>query len=270
MIALILIGAIAISIGALVISGHFGLPYLAMISPDPTVSGYIGYYAGLIALGIIPMILLIKTAINFIGGYKSSIRFKRAISGVWIVSFVLFILTGIFTARNFVHEAQLSEIVLENDLDQDQPFNIKVVPLDRRNNLRIQFSESAFLSDGNFYNGDGVDVYFRPAENDKLKVTRTGSSRGMNYRSAVRNMHYPNHNLELSENSITLDEYYTLGRRDKFRAQKLRYDIAIPVGTIVSLERSSPIFRNREFRSKKGEGEKWIMTTDGFQIESDS
>lgn len=258
-----MIGAIAISIAAIVISGHFGLPYLAMISPDPAISGYIGYYAGIIALGIIPLILLVKTAINFIGGYRSTVRFKRALSGIWVVSFIIFILTGFFTVRNFIHEERVTELVSEDSIDPDQPLQINLNGHEAHN-PRIQFSSSAFLSNGRLYNRDGVNVKIKPSTNDKLKITKTESSRGMNKIAALRNRYYAKHKMAHEGNQIQLDEFYTIEKRDKFRAQHLRYDIEVPIGTTIYVNKRSPIFSNREIRLRHSSNQ-WIMTEEGLQ-----
>ena len=261
-----MIGAIAISIGALVISGHFGLPYLTLISPNPPISGYIGYYGAIIAFGIIPLILLIKTAINFIGGYKTSLKFKRALAGVWVVSFMIFILTGVFTMRNFVHDATKTELLAESQINPAQPLEIQLHTEHRSHSPMIQFGRYTYLTNGSLYNGDDIDVYFKPTgEEEPLKIVKTTYSRGMNHRSAMHNMKYPRHEVELSDNHIDVDEFYRIGKRDKYRSQKLRYDISIPIGTKVSLSEPSTIFREREFRKRDVNEHLWVMTKEGLE-----
>ena len=121
-----MIGAIAISIAAIFVSGQYSLPYLSMITPTPAISGYIGFYAGMIALTIIPFILLVKVAIRTIWGYRPTVKFKQSITSVWIVSFMIFVLTGVFTARHFSPETSRSEVVLASGINTEEPFKVEV------------------------------------------------------------------------------------------------------------------------------------------------
>ncbi len=263
-IALIVIGAIAIGVGAMFVAGHLGLPYLSMITPDPAISGYIGFYAGMIALAIIPLILLIKTTINIIWGYRSTWRFRQAMTGVWIVSFMIFLMTIVFTARNFVYETSLTELVSEDVINAEQPLRIDIDNSSSYDDTRIRFGPS-YLSHGTFYNKEGIAVHFIPSTDDKLKISKTLISKGMNHRCAMRNMNYPSHKISYQDNRLSMDGYYELSNNDKFRAQRYRYEVSIPIGTVMSINESSDIFRHKELRySDNIKDQLWVMTNDGL------
>jgi len=262
------IGAIAIAIGALFVSGHFGLPYIPMIAPNPAISGYIGFYAGMIALAIIPLIILIRLAIRFIWGYRSSYRFRRAMAGVWVVSFVIFIMTVAFTARNFVYQSSATDDISEMLLDSNKVLDININELGFNRNAKIQFGNS-FLSNGRLFIRDGVHVEFVPSDNESVGITKTAKSLGMNDKYARRNIYYPEHEIELSDNKLSIDNYYSLSKRDKFRAQELYYVVAVPEGTQLNFEGWSNIFMDRELRRNKGTKE-WVMTKEGLSPVSDS
>ncbi len=266
-IALIAIGAIAIFFTALLISGHFGLPYITMITPDPAVSGYIGFYAGITAFLIIPLIVLIRLGVSYIWRYKRNPKFRYAIASVWIVSFMIFALTAAFTARNFLYESSVTETISEVHADPDQPLNIELASPQYFSKMKIQFG-GAFFTDGRFYNYDDIKVDFIPSEDDKVRVVRTTYSRGMNDRAAKRNTYYPSHNVSLKDNQLSLDDYYTISNRDKWRSQSYRYQISVPQGTQLALNRRSKIFRDRSFRHGDGDitSEIWKMTDQGLEL----
>ncbi len=266
-IALIAIGAIAIFFTALLISGHFGLPYITMITPDPAVSGYIGFYAGITAFLIIPLIALIRLGVSYIWRYKRNPKFRYAIASVWIVSFMIFALTAIFTARNFLYETAVTETISEAHADPDRPLHIELAKTQNSNKMKIQFGDDTFLSDGRFYNDD-IKVDFVPSEDDKVRVVRTTYSRGLNNRAAKRNAYYPSHHVSLKDNQLSLDDYYTISNTDKYRSQSYSYKVSIPQGTELALNRRSKIFRDRSLRKGKGDvkSEKWTMTEQGLEL----
>lgn len=245
-----------------------GLPYLSMITPDPAISGYIGFYAGMIALVLIPLILLVKLAINFVWGYRSTWRFKQAVTGVWIVSFMIFLMTTIFTARNFVYETATTELVSAQPINTDQPLMINIQRPGYDDDARIRFGNS-YISHGRLYNRDGVAVRLVPAETEEISISKTSISRGMNHKCAIRNMDYPQHHISLQDNQLSLDEYYELGNKDKFRAQRYSYEVAVPVGTVISVNQPSRIFRHYELRNHDHKGALWVMTEAGLQKTSE-
>ena len=266
-ITLIAIGVIAIFFTALLISGHFGLPYITMITPDPAVSGYIGFYAGITAFLIIPLIVLIRVGVSYVWRYKRNPKFRYAVASVWIVSFMIFALTAAFTARNFLYETSVTETISEVYADPDQPLHIKLAKPQYFNKMKIHFGDDAFFTDGRFYNDD-IKVDFIPSEDDKVRVVRTTYSRGMNNRAAKRNTYYPSHHISFKDNLLSLDDYYTISNADKWRSQSYTYKVAIPHGTELALNRRSNIFRNRSLRNGKGDvsTEKWMMTEEGLEL----
>lgn len=265
-IALIAIGAIAIFFTALLISGHFGLPYITMITPDPAVSGYIGFYAGITAFLIIPLIILIRFGVSYIWRYKRNPKFRYAIASVWIVSFMIFALTAAFTARNFLYETSITETISEVHADPGQPLHIELAKPQYFNKMKIHLGE-AFFTDGRFYNDD-IKVDFIPSQDDKVRVVRTTYSRGMNNLSAKKNTYYPSHHVSLKDNQLSLDDYYTISNTDKWRNQSYSYKISVPQGTQLALNRRSKIFRDRSLRYGKGDiaSEKWMMTDQGLEL----
>lgn len=263
-IALIVIGAIAIFVLGIIISGHIGLPYITLITPHPAISGYIGFYAGLIAFLIVPLIILVKLATRMIWKYRPSYRFKHTVSAVWILSFIMFLLTTAFTARNFLHQTSMSETISEVQYVPSEPLQIDI----RRSNADRKFG--LHLGHSVFANGkmfcDDVKVDFIPAKDDKMKIVKTTFSRGLNDKAAMRNLSYPSHNFSLSDNSLLIDDHYKIDKQDKYRAQRFHYVVSLPLGTEIDLNRSSSIFSHRELRwGSTATDTTWVMTEFGLQ-----
>lgn len=267
-IALIFIGAMAIGLFSILVGTHFGLPYLRLISPDPIITGYIAYYTGLIAFVIIPFLLLILLLSKIIWRHKRIHKYRYPIAGVWTVTAVIFMATVFFTARNFLYETSSTEKISETHIGQNRMLDFNINRLhDTRDHPVISLGNS-YLSNGKLYHHDGIKVDFIPSQDDKIIVSRTTYARGRNYRSAVGNMWGPDHQVEVTDHSISLDDYYTLDRKGKFRGQKFEYKVEVPVGTELSFDKGSRIFTKRALsRWGYDSSQKWVMTSEGLALQ---
>ena len=266
-IALIIIGAMAFSLLGLLIGTHFGLPYISLIAPDPWITGYVGYYTGLISFVIIPFVLLILFASKLIWKHRKIHAYKYPMMGIWIVTTVIFLGTALFTARNFTYGTSVSKQISEAHIGDDKNVNIDIARLHDPEEMALRFDDT-FLSRGQLFNRDGVHLNFALSDEDKVTITQTAYSRGTNYRTAVGNMAAPYHRIEVNESNISLDEYYTIQKNRKYRGQRLDYEVAIPLGATVSFNRSSEILPNRELRRRNYDNtQKWVMTTEGLQLQ---
>jgi len=257
----------AISLLSLLVGTHFGLPYISLIAPDPWITGYVGYYTGLISFVIIPFVLLILLASKLIWKHRKIYTYRYPMAGIWIVTTVIFLGTALFTARNFSYGTSVSKQISEAHIGDDKNVHINISQLSDQGDMPLRFDDT-FLSRGKLFNREGVNLNFTPSEEDMLTVTRTVYSRGTNYRTAVGNMAAPDHRIEVNESNISLDEYYTIQKNRKFRGQRFDYEVAIPLGTTVSFNRSSEILPIRKLRSGNYDNtQKWVMTEEGLLLQ---
>jgi len=163
-VALIVIGATALALGAFFVAAHILLPHVHFITPDPVISGYIGAYAGIIGLLVVPLILVVKTAINRFFSFKSTLRFKKAIFGVWIVCITIFILTAIFTASTFKHHAAYTQNVYQATIDPSEEYHIDILKRSQSDS-KLTFG-SSYISMSELYLLDGVKLLLKPTDQD--------------------------------------------------------------------------------------------------------
>jgi protein-S-isoprenylcysteine O-methyltransferase Ste14 len=263
-IALIVIGAIAILILALIVSGHFSLPYITMITPDPVISGYLGFYAGMIALLILPLVFIIRTALRVIWGYRITSRSRTALTGIWALSMITFVLTVAFTARNFVYETSNLETLSHTTIDPGEPLLIKINKPDHSMSKGMHFGLT-YLRDGHLYNRNGIRVRFRPAKEDQVIITKESRARGMNQETALRNSTFASHQIAIDHNALTVDDYYHLDNHSKYRGQSYYYTVFIPEGTKIKIDDASNIFDNPDLHNNQKATEKiWVMSEQGL------
>ncbi len=264
-----MIAAFLISWFALTGASYFVTPIIPYFSPDPLVSGYIGYYSGIIAFGLIPLVLLIWLLFKVIWGYKVGYRTRRFTLAAWMVSFVLFASTVLFTIKNFVHEEHSSQLVYDQEINFDEPVLINLESsynLAHQNHDRILFDiDDLFITRKEVYLRR-VNFDIHPADSTHMIVKRSAHSFGKNQRSAKVNLNRVNHNISLTGNEIAISDYVKLNRGDRYRLQSYNYRIAIPLGTEVIFKGDRDMIPHRSIKkgSKRKASMIYTMTKEGL------
>ena len=268
-ILLIVVGSLLLSLISCIIASQFITPYVSLVAPTPVITGFIGYYAGIFTLFIIPALLIGKWMINFAFGYKSTFQFRKTMAAFWLVSFMTFIGTLAFSARNFSTRQEVKNEIVAAEINKEEilQINFKNTTIER-NFAEVRLGH-ARLHDGKLYAHDiGLELKFSPSEEEQISIDKTVSSFGRNRSRAKKNGQYAQHELSYKENTIDFNSYYTIDKRDKFRVQELSYEVFVPIGTKVQFNYLNPHILTQEHKwSDEGNG--LIMTKDGIKsIES--
>ena len=248
------------------IAGHAMTPFIPLISPEPVLSGYVGFYAGIISLAIIPLIMLCWTLFRLIWGFQVNPTFRRSTRIIWGLSFFIFFLTLVFSGRNFVHSAKDTTEIVFDDVDTSKALIINVDRLshhgDERELFKINIGNAFFEPDGVLFR-EGVTCRFSPAENGQVSIIKKVSGRGNNVRNAKKSTRHVNHDITIDGNMVKLSDYFKIQKRGKYRGQQIEIDIRVPQGMSVEFENNSRIFRPRELGRKT---QTWKMTEKGLEV----
>lgn len=267
-VAIVIVAAFVISWLVFVVAGHAATPFIPIISPDPVISGYLGFYSGVISLGIIPLILLIFLLFRLSWGHEVNRRVRRGIFGLWIVTFTAFISTLFFMAKSYSGEYTETEIVVEETWENEMiSFEFAPSWREERKNWNPMFQmDNAFIANDRVFIRD-VELEILPTESGQIKIVRSVRSAGPGKSAARRNMSYPQHAFDYSGNKISISDYYTLDRRARFRNQRIRYMIHIPVGTEVAFDATSRLLsKNLSYDERKDlNAKKWVVTSKGLE-----
>ncbi len=271
--AILVIASFLLSWVVFVFTGYFVTPLIPAFSPEPVISGYIGFFSGVIGLGIIPLIVLIWLLFKVIWGYEIGSRTRRGTFGVWMVSMFLFAATLIFGAKNFVHKYTNTEVVYEEKVDPDQPLILNlqsgyddVFSQDIRT---INLDDHLFISGGDLYLRN-IQVELVPTQSDFVSIVKTSSATGQNRKTAIKSMNHLDPNIEISGNEIRLSDYTHLSEDQRFRMQNYRYTIKIPIKKSVQLKGSTDIIKQSEYvngLSIYNPEKPFIMTAKGLELE---
>ena len=256
----------------MIIASQFLVPYLPLVSPQPIISGYIGYYAGILTLCLIPMILIARSGFGLIWNHKFDPKIRRMLLGTWMVSFIVFTATATFGARNFAYRSSTKSSIYNGPIDRDKPFIIEIDQLDSEtfdNRIQLDFGHSK-LDNGILYVDHGLNFRISPTEDQNLTVNAIDISRGSSPQKAKENTEIVQHETKIEQNRINIDEYYSLARKSKFRGQYRMIEMQVPIGQNISLEGSSHPFSSRDFKGNSPQKMKnWTMTAEGLKEKID-
>jgi len=263
---LIVVGSLLLVLISFIISSQLLTPYVPLISPTPVIAGITGYYAGILSLFVIPILLLGKWMINHTFGYKSTYQFRKIMSGFWIVSFVAFIATVAFTARNFSTQSETSEQLISASIDTSQVIEVNFNKLQLENSWKQLKLGPAKLENGNLYADNiAIRVNFLPSQDSLVHIDKTVSSYGRNRQQANRNTKYASHNINLNGQKLDIDRYYTIQKGSKFRVQEIEYDINLPLGSKIKFNQLPSRMIPRKVSRQDAEST-FVITDQGLNV----
>lgn len=248
--------------GAFIFSGYIITPWIPAVSPEPIVSGYLGFFSGVISIGFIPLLLLLAMLFKVIAGYTMSSSLKRATLGIWIVTFFAFLSTLAFISKDYMRSYQFEDTVIASDISSEEPLTIYI-----DENPVVNNQPSIML--GNFQlNRDQMILHNRhfeinPSTDQQLLLHRQSSSSGSDRADAQKSLTNESILFDKAKNNIRLVKYSLFKGQNKYHRQVHNYDLQVPVGTMV------------QFVSKDGDAylgqdlymndEMWEMTENGLK-----
>jgi phage shock protein C len=229
--------------------------------------------AGLFLVVIIPLVMLIYTGARLIFRFKSPSRF------VGIPAFSLFIggliITGFMSfglLKDFNHKAiDTREYALIQPVS-----NHLVIGVSEDKRLEsIGYVEKRWdigswnviaSGDSNIYFGL-PSLEFIKAESDSFQLSVYAMARGENFREGLSRAEKVKYTFDQSDSVLNLNPYFFLPDGEKYRGQKLKIVIRIPVGKTVYLRQETDKFFNTHLDENVEDisGKKWIMMENGLK-----
>ncbi|MEI6310648.1 MAG: PspC domain-containing protein [Bacteroidota bacterium] len=228
---------------------------------------------GLLLVGMVPSIAIIYFGLRWILG--NTVR-RPGLTWVLLALFIIGSIIIGFEAAIQVKEWHINKkVVNEVDIKNVQADTIFIYANHNKNinNDGTNFTFGKMEVNGISKIGD--DIFWQNAEldiekGDHLSLTKkliTQGSSDENALDKIRNIHY---NLNSDSNSIHFDDYYSFPVKDKFRAQKVKMLLEVPVGKVIYLDISTKDFiydidNVTNTYDKKMVGHYWIMTEQGLK-----
>lgn len=236
----------AIGLVVMAMLGVGGLTIPLFIS-DQFLSGSQQWWATIafILLIAVPAIWLLLLLIKWIFRINYSNRLLNVTAGLlFLAGVIIGFFTAIDVAREFTNEGKVRNTVplitptaetiylkLMDDPKYDDENNVRIFNHSGRN-------FSITTGSNMVYNTDNVHFTIQKSPTDQFELVQIFSSNGATEREAVETAHKINYNFEQRDSTIMFSSHFPLPKGSKFRDQKVRLILKVPVGKSVYLDES--------------------------------
>lgn len=232
---LIVIGVIIMVFLLMVLLGSFGLaslllPIMTLIFASRLLTFMA--FAGIVFLVAVPVIALLSYGIRMIFNLRKPVRIFGVSMGIlWITGWILIFITGGVIAKEFYAQASVKENILIQ-----QP-SIDTLYIGTINNDTGEQEESSIFDTGTlntiFTNNVKLNIVKSPSGIYELE--KILSARGGNKKEARDIAEKINYSMQ-QKDSIILFSSQVLFQNTKWRGQKIKFVLKIPVGKTIYLQ----------------------------------
>jgi phage shock protein PspC (stress-responsive transcriptional regulator) len=221
----------------------------------------------------IPLIALIYAGIKMMFRFKANDKMIGLAAFVlWIISVVFLVTMAAFEGWNFNSYGRTSTTETLDDVSSDTLI-VQIVTdpgIDGFNDdwyFQYEDSWNMISTEDRFYGKMILDV--APGEFNDYEISVRKNSQGRDKVEASMNASKLDYEWEQEGNTILLDPYFSLEKRNKWRSPGTKVTVMVPPGKYIRLDRNTKYFlRNVEtvedIWDRKIAGKVWQMTEDGL------
>lgn len=229
----------------------------------------------------IPIIMLLYAGVKLLFNIKYSNKWINISAAVlWLTGVVLCVYVGLKCYESFdkYDESKNHEFVyqLKSDtlfigMDLNQKYNNPTFLLDDLNKThKVNVNDGTILRDGErkvFINNTTVHII--PNHTDSLEVLVVRSAHGANEQEARTNSENIVYSYRVKDSAILLNNFFTIGMKEKWRKQEVNVYIKIPKDKVVYLDPTIKdiiydVENTTDTYDEKMVGRRWRMTSIGL------
>ncbi|MEZ4938411.1 MAG: PspC domain-containing protein [Crocinitomicaceae bacterium] len=213
-------------------------------------SSWISFFAwlGIVFVSLAPIIGMLVWGVQLVSNVKN--KFAKATNwtlvSIFSVGWIILVLVGIYTAREFSDEAEYEEglynisntDIIYVDVLEDEYFSSHIDFEDFEVMELIQVHDDFVLV-------GYPELSIQASPDTSYHVITIYSSRGITGKSAVRKAENIIYDIEKKNNHIYFSPYYKFPKEDKFRGQTVEVIVQVPTGKKISFGPNTSRILNR-------------------------
>ncbi|MBU3011699.1 PspC domain-containing protein [Polaribacter vadi] len=218
----------------------------------------------------IPFLLLFILGLRILSTNvkKLSKPTSLTLSGIWIVSLLIIIFTGIEFGTSHSINGQSSEKKSLNIIENDT-LNLKIINDDEiyyRHNLRSNtYREEVYVDNQQMVYSNNVNVDVKKSNSDESYMIILKKSQGKNKGNASHNAKRVSYNYKIENNTIILDAYYLSSFKNIWKDEEIEITIYLPKNVSIYFDNSTKNFLDNvknegDIRDKDMANQHFIMT----------
>lgn len=222
-------------------------------------------------IAVIPLLLLIYAGSKMLFNYVSNNRnIVLSSLGVWIIAIVVAIASVLGAIDVFSSEASFNETAPLTSNSDTLYLSSNQEAFIGYSDTRYEFNNVMVMMKGNeeiLVSRPRFNIEPATGSDASIKIKKT--SKGNNYREAKNNAESIVFAFAQTDTSLLFNPYFTLDEPGKWRAQKVKITLYLPLGKTVYLdEKMLPIIYDIENTSNTWDGDMvgkyWTMTPEGL------
>ncbi len=263
LIALFIGLCLLISIGTAWIAGIWGLvvaaPFIDYFSPFSSTTTWLGVFNGFFLFGI-PIVGLCLMAARVMFRVRTPDWLSRGMGLFWVLNLVSIIILTAFASKNYRQGATSSKVI---DLSSVRADTLRVEAANFWEN-DSDFNdwgdmEGLRIGDNQLDIKGLVEIRIKPSSNGTFRCTQVTRSRGESSTRALENAEMINFPIAAEGNVLRVPVSYGLEKGTKWRVQRIRLNIEVPVG-------KSIVFDDKIYRCAAADMNDYTDDTDGNYI----
>lgn len=205
----------------------------------------------------IPFFFLLYLGLKILVNNLKSIGLiaKLALLGLWLISLIGLIVLGVKQAAAHAYTGSVSQKEVLYFPQESDTLNVYLVSDDiaeTRDNIRLNNMSITFDDDGNqmlISDDIRVDLKVAPDSLPEIRIRKDADGSSMN--EARNRAGAINYSYSLNDNSLSLNDYFTTGLKEKIRNQEIRITVYIPEGKVVKFNEEARYHLGRSTRYDK-------------------
>jgi phage shock protein PspC (stress-responsive transcriptional regulator) len=236
LIGLIVIAAVLIGLFAGIGALGIAFPILAASFFASELQQILSYLAVILVIGI-PFLALIYIGIKVLFNipYKNKI-FGSVALGLWFVGIIIASVLAAQISSNFSYREAVRENIVFDYVTSDTLYlNLNKRTDVGKNNISFGDENTFGITEDDRIFLPNVEMDIKPSNTNQFELEQTISARGKTQREALANARNVKYNLTLQDSMLFFDNGFLLDRNEKFRAQKVKLILKVPVGKTIYL-----------------------------------
>lgn len=216
---------------------------------------------------LIPMLGLLYGGLKILFKIPSS---SKAVSisaaSLWVIGLILLAVSITSTVANYSNEQRVNETIVLDELPSD---TLNLVSYEDSYSTNLFGNTELYIED-EFIRSNEISVNVIKTMNENIELKVVKRSQGKNRREAGMNAENVFMTYEVAEKDLKISPFVSFPKEDRFRRQRIRVSIALPVGKSIYLDPSSreiiyDIENVTNTYDGRMMGHTWLMTDKGLE-----
>ncbi len=242
----------------------YGSPYLDFVVPGRNLFSYLGAFNLFMIIGI-PLFVFVLWILRLVFRTRLSKGWRTALGIFWGLNIMGFFLSGVFVAKEFEYEAEITQDQTQLEVTSDtlsvDLYSKEYKTLFGMENEDVMLTENELIF-------DNVSVSIQRGDGPGFELQQVNKARGVSSQKAHESAENIDFEYRLENNELAFPRYLEVTKDEKFRVQGVNVTLLVPEGKFVKI--SKPLAHNHgHIQKKDSEHSIWRSDNNVWKMEAE-